>query len=193
MTLPASGAIDLGAIRNEFKAASGAVSLSEMYRSGTYVPPLTANAGIPTSGAIDMDDFYSSTVVTDMDATYESSWISLSNADTGATLEVHPDGSIIGSGYGDGGAVSSFSDTWVVASANPGAWYEVYVSVSSGNTPTGDALNTWTAITAIRYYSLDIASGPDSKSCVLSVKIRHKYNTASEETTSVTLSCSSNK
>jgi hypothetical protein len=193
MTLPASGAITLAAIRNEFKAASGAVSLSEMYRSGTYVPPLTANAAIPTSGAIQMDDFYSATVSTDMDATYDASWISLSNGATGVTLEVHPDGAILSSGYGDGGSVTGFSDTWVVASANPGAWYELYVSVSSGNTPTGDSLNTWIAITSIRYYSLDIASGPDSKSCTLSVKIRHKYNTASEETTTVTLSCSSSK
>lgn len=192
MTLPASGAITLAAIRNEFKAASGAVSLSEMYRSGTYVPPLTANAAIPVSGAIQLDDFYSSTVVTDMDTTYDASWISVTNADTGVTLEVHPDGSIVSSGYGDG-QVTGFSDTWVLASANPGAWYELYVSVTSGNTPSGDSLNTWIALTSIRYYSLDIAAGPDSKSCTLSVKIRHKYNTASEETTTVTLSCSSSK
>jgi hypothetical protein len=193
MTLPASGAIDLAAIRNEFKASSGAASMDEFYRSGTYVPPLTANAGIPISGAIQMDDFYSATISTDMDATYDASWISITNTDTGVTLEVHPDGAIVSSGYGDGGAVSSFSDTWVAASANPGAWYELYISVSSGNTPTGDSLNTWIALTSIRYYSLDIASGPDSKSCTLSVKIRHKYITSSEETTTVTLSCSSSK
>lgn len=179
MTLPASGSINIGQLRTEFKGGSAAISLSEMYRSGTYVPPLTANAGIPTSGAIQMDDFYSSTVSTDMDASYTAESIGVKGGGSTCTLWVYTDGTIFSACFPT--IITNFSDTWVASSSAPGSWYDVYVSVTSGTSPTGDSLSTWLALTSNRSWVLNTGS------CVLSVKVRHKYNTGSEETTSVTL------
>ena len=178
MTLVASGAITLDAIRNEFKAASGAVSLSEMYRSGTYVPPLTANAGIPTSGAIQMDDFYSASVSTAMAATYYGSSTGIKGGGSSNTL------SITSAGVITGGSVLDvfFSDNWCAYSAAPGNWYQVYVTKTSGTTPTGDALDTWLDLSTTRNWTIN-----SPFSTYLDVTIRHKYNTASTELTSISL------
>jgi len=178
MTLTASGAITLAAIRNEFKAASGAVSLSEMYRSGTYVPPLTANAAIPTSGAIQMDDFYSSSVSTLMAASYYGSSTGIKGGGSTNALTITTAGII------SGGSVLDvyFSDNWCAYSAAPGNWYQVYVTVTSGTTPYGSALDTWLDLSSDRSWTIN-----SPFSTYLDVTIRHKYNTASTELTAVSL------
>ena len=58
MTLQASGAITLADIAAEF-GGSTPHSLSEYYRGGTYVGDHAGTTTIPTSGAIDFADFYS--------------------------------------------------------------------------------------------------------------------------------------
>lgn len=62
----ASGAIDMDSILDLFMGQNqtfwGYVRPSDMaslYRTGTYVPDITANASIPTSGAISLSQFYS--------------------------------------------------------------------------------------------------------------------------------------
>lgn len=55
MALPSSGAISLANIQTEF-GGSNPISLSEYYRGGAYVTD--NNTGVPTSGAIQLDDFY---------------------------------------------------------------------------------------------------------------------------------------
>lgn len=55
MAIQASGAIALSQIQTEF-GGSNPISLSEYYRNGAYVPP--GATAIPTSGAIDISDFY---------------------------------------------------------------------------------------------------------------------------------------
>lgn len=55
MALPSSGAISLANIQTEF-GGSNPISLSEYYRGGAYVT--ANNTGVPTSGAIQLDDFY---------------------------------------------------------------------------------------------------------------------------------------
>jgi hypothetical protein len=59
MPLPTSGTLTLQDIENEF-GGSGAIDLSEYYAGGTYVPFGTEgiNGPIPTSGRIDISDFY---------------------------------------------------------------------------------------------------------------------------------------
>lgn len=57
MTLQASGAISLQDIAAEF-GGSAPHSLTEYYRGGSLVPNTAANSGIPTSGAISLEDFY---------------------------------------------------------------------------------------------------------------------------------------
>ena len=55
MALQSSGAISLSDIQTEF-GGSNPISLSEYYRGGAYTT--SNNTGVPTSGQIQMDDFY---------------------------------------------------------------------------------------------------------------------------------------
>ena len=60
MALPASGAISLANIRSEY-SDTGSTSLSEFYRGGSNVRSnfgYNNNTDIPTSGTIDLGDFY---------------------------------------------------------------------------------------------------------------------------------------
>jgi len=70
MTLPASGPLILGSgsesnnIRAEFEGPTSNISLQDYYRGAGLVPDIPANAGIPTSGAINMLDFYGAENIT---------------------------------------------------------------------------------------------------------------------------------
>ena len=58
-----SGALAFSELRSKLKeASSGSVSLSELYRNGTYVPNATVNNSVPTSGAIAVSNFRSANV-----------------------------------------------------------------------------------------------------------------------------------
>lgn len=63
MTLQASGTIKLSEIAAEF-GKSAPYSLSDFYRGGTYVPDIAANSNVPTSGNIQLTDFYSAETAT---------------------------------------------------------------------------------------------------------------------------------
>ena len=59
MALPASGAISFANLRSEY-SDTGSTALSEFYRGGSNVRSnfgYNNNAGIPTSGIIDLGDF----------------------------------------------------------------------------------------------------------------------------------------
>jgi hypothetical protein len=66
MALQSSGAISLANIQSEF-GGSNPISLSEYYRNGAYVT--SNNTGVPTSGTIQLDDFYGASKAISM--TYE--------------------------------------------------------------------------------------------------------------------------
>lgn len=57
MTLPSSGAINMTQIQDEYLAPRG-TGITSMYRGGAYVANTGPNAGIPTSGAISLTNFY---------------------------------------------------------------------------------------------------------------------------------------
>lgn len=61
MVLKSSGSLSLSEIQGEF-GGSNPISMSEYYRGNSYVPNITLNINIPTSGIIDMSDFYNSSV-----------------------------------------------------------------------------------------------------------------------------------
>jgi hypothetical protein len=69
MALPGSGPLILGAgsesnnIRAEFDGPTSNINLQDYYRGGGLVPDTPNNASIPTSGAIDMLDFYGAEAV----------------------------------------------------------------------------------------------------------------------------------
>jgi hypothetical protein len=58
MALPSSGIITLQDIQAEFGGPTSPISLQNYYRGGGLVPDSPANAGIPTSGVIGLQDFY---------------------------------------------------------------------------------------------------------------------------------------
>lgn len=54
-----SGAISFSSLRNKLKeSSSGNVSLSELYRNGSYVPTTSTSSSVPTSGPIAVSNFY---------------------------------------------------------------------------------------------------------------------------------------
>ena len=57
MTLPASGTISINSLVGEY-GGSAPHSMNEYYRGGSLVPNHSNTSGIPTSGTIQLDDFY---------------------------------------------------------------------------------------------------------------------------------------
>lgn len=57
MPLQSSGAISLNDVQTEF-GGSNPIGINEYYRGGSNVPDTSANSLIPTSGTIQLDDFY---------------------------------------------------------------------------------------------------------------------------------------
>lgn len=57
MALQSSGPISLGNLKTEF-GDTGSSSLSEFYRGGSLVPNTGTNTSVPTSGEIQLTDFY---------------------------------------------------------------------------------------------------------------------------------------
>ena len=57
MALQSSGAISLNDIQTEF-SGSNPIGINEYYRGGGLVPDTATNSSIPTSGTIDLADFY---------------------------------------------------------------------------------------------------------------------------------------
>ena len=57
MPVTSSGAISLEDVQTEF-GGSNPIGIEEYYRGGSAVDNITANAAVPTSGQIQLDDFY---------------------------------------------------------------------------------------------------------------------------------------
>ena len=62
MALQTSGTISIGDLRTEF-GDTGSSSLSEFYRGGSLVPNTPTNAAVPTSGTIQLSNFYGAAAV----------------------------------------------------------------------------------------------------------------------------------
>jgi hypothetical protein len=58
MPTPSSGQISFQNLKDTF-GTGNPVSYSQLYRGGTYVPSITPDNSIPTSGTISIDQFYS--------------------------------------------------------------------------------------------------------------------------------------
>lgn len=65
MTITATGTISLGDLRTEFVGGSSAISFGDLYRGGSNIRKLAVDntatndaASVPTSGVIDINDFY---------------------------------------------------------------------------------------------------------------------------------------
>ena len=85
MAVTSSAPIDIGDLVTEF-GGDAPHSLTEYYRGGSLVPNITANNGVPTSGAISLTDFFGATdtqTTGDYTITISSSIIGLGISVTG--------------------------------------------------------------------------------------------------------------
>lgn len=182
MPMPSSGAINFGQLQTEF-GGSNPIGLNEYYRGGTYVPAIAANASIPTSGAINLAQFYGATKNIDLDSSYT---IAGSGVTAIATLSAFRNGNFTGVG-----GVLDFSDTWVNAggSTTAGDHYEIYLSVISGTGPSsGDAINTWHSLSSTRSWTLPNGGENVLLTGTWRVQIRHSPTGTVVDTTDVSIS-----
>tara|TARA_R110000803_G_scaffold65463_1_gene126589 strand:- start:2143 stop:3165 length:1023 start_codon:yes stop_codon:yes gene_type:complete len=87
MALQASGTITLAQIQTEF-GGSNPISLSEYYRGGSLVGNTSANASVPTSGAINMANFYSASAAVAADGIF-TDFANLSATNQTQTTQVY--------------------------------------------------------------------------------------------------------
>jgi len=137
MAMPSSGTITFAQLQTEF-GGSNPISLSEYYRGGGLVPNITANNAVPTSGAIDLQDFYGainrsfSLAIGDI--------IAAGSFVTAAELGIYRNG-------------QANSTTWTTPTETTiGDGYEVRVTVDAELGVSGPARGTWHALTSNRFW-----------------------------------------
>ncbi len=181
MPLPTSGTLTLNQIKTEF-GATGTRGLTEFYRGGAFVANTSANAGIPTSGQIDILDFYGASNAT----------VTLANTYFVGNITSTPDASIVSISFESDGDIITNGSLGVVdegdwvnpKSAAPGS-YEIRATLNSGDGPVG-TVGSWLALTSTRTWSLTkpgFVAG--SRECELTIEIR--LGTAVLDSTIVTL------
>ena len=178
MTLQVSGPISLEDIQTEF-GGSNPIAITEYYRGGVNVPDTAANASIPTSGTISLEDFYGG------DASAGAT-ILLTNrtvvaVDTTSSLRTLATGQLQTSDNG-GLSYTNITNEWATPlNAGNGALYEINVNPTSGSV-TGSATNTWLALSSTRTWT-NITPNTDA---VLTVQIRLNGG-AVQDTATITL------
>ena len=138
MTLPSSGALSLNSIQGEF-GGSNPIGLNEYYRGGSLVPNHSNTSSIPTSGTIDVQDFYGTSASSPIDLSFTFNMSGLTDVPQGKFINRYV--GYLNSSY-LGTAVGSASDTSlavngtsisVVASAHPQAsGYPNYTGIING-------------------------------------------------------------
>lgn len=176
MTLQASGAISLSDLRGEF-GGSAPDSLSEYYRGGSLVPDIAANAGIPTSGAISLSDFYGGQAI---------------------NYNITPAG---GGGYGFGGPVAGYftfhadgtttyangllpdgTGQWIdgapISGIGTGRYIRLVTSAGVLDGPGSLSAGTWYQLDADRYFAVTTEGAPDFDEWTGTVEIGEDGSTA---------------
>lgn len=169
MAIPASGTVSLSDIQTEF-GGTNPISISEYY---------SAAGGVPASGEISVSDFYgtSAGVVSLSDYTV----IVIDDVVATATITYYTNGDVTHSNAASGQLWFDPTSTGI------GDLYEIYVSVSSGVTPSG-TLNTWLALSSNRTWSVtDAINDGSSRSSTLAVQIRDAATQTVQDTATVTL------
>lgn len=147
MTVPTTN-VGLSHIQTEFGGANP-ISLSEYYAGGTYVPTgqkNSSNVSVPTSGTISIGNFTGATKVTlaaSLPASFSMFDFAISPTNALTSLLVNNDGTYetyVGGFLQDSG-------TWKTGSGTVGD-YQVRLTKTSGNNPTGSALATWITLSS---------------------------------------------
>lgn len=185
MTLPTSGPLSLSDIQTEF-GGSNPISLSEYYAGGSYVPSGTTgtNGAVPTSGTIAISNFYgTSKVVIQLTSPVTVAYASGGFLSATTGYRVANDGYVYTGGWSVSPSYGQ-EEQWDNVVGTVGN-YEIYVSKTSGDTPTG-TLNTWLNLGTTRDWTLTATAG-NFKTCVLAVQIRDTATSTVQATATLTL------
>jgi hypothetical protein len=85
MAIPASGAVSLLDLQDEFGGATP-ISINEYYKGGANVPNTTTNASVPTSGTISFDDFHGASDIPPLSGTKSGNAFGSRNAPGGTVV-----------------------------------------------------------------------------------------------------------
>lgn len=166
MTTPTTD-LQFSEIQTEF-GGTNPISMSEYYRGGANVPSGTATSGtdgtaISTSGAIRVGMFRGVTKVTGgivnpltLNNIYRSY---LSSQARSVWLNIYTDGDLRVMSHGN---VVDQNTSWYTPdpTASIGNSYWVRATLQSGQTPSsGDALNTWHQLSAVRSWTYTASAG----------------------------------
>lgn len=159
MTLAPSGILFLGpnpqvpnrSIASEF-GGSAPYDLQNYYRGGGLVPDFPQNSNIPTSGVIDMQDFYGSSsdipVFVDPGSVVATS---LGAPGASASIEYNENGETNASAIPSG---SGSFDDWLIAGSSGD--FEIRATVDSGVTPIGSPINVWLSLSSSRSWRVSV-------------------------------------
>ena len=112
MTLASSGALTLADIQGEF-GGSNPIGLNEYYRGGSLVPNHSNTTSIPTSGTIQVDDFYGTSSASPLDLSFTMTHGAANIAQGKFSFDWR--GAAVATSGVTFGAVGSFSDSSVAA------------------------------------------------------------------------------
>jgi hypothetical protein len=159
MPLPASGTLTLDMLAAEFGGAAPH-SLNEYYRSGGLVPNTALNAGVPTSGAIALSNFYGAGAAT-ANIVVPSTWnvsINALGSPTGGgagRLSLSNFGGNAGRSYKGTSTGEQFVEIepWGSPIAAAHAGIQIRLTVTSGALSTSHSFNgTWLTMGSTLYY-----------------------------------------
>tara|TARA_R100001086_G_scaffold242939_1_gene171210 strand:+ start:783 stop:1475 length:693 start_codon:yes stop_codon:yes gene_type:complete len=142
MTLASSGTLTLNDIQGEF-GGSNPIGLNEYYRGGSLVPNHSNTSSIPTSGTIQVDDFYGTSSASPLDLSFTMTHGAANIAQGKFVFDWR--GAAISSSSVTGGSVGSFSDTAVAAGGASGN-IECSATQRTSGAPNATSINSfaWT-------------------------------------------------
>jgi len=155
MAMTSYGTITFLQLQTEF-GGSNPISINEYYRGGGLVPDIAANAAVPTSGAIDLQDFYGAVNRTFGTAIGDLNQDSAFIASVSFTL-----------------ATNGSTPPWTVPTTTGiGSGYEARLALNSGDTPTGPTLGSFHRLDTARTWTLDNNVYDTTKTCNVTLTIR---------------------
>jgi hypothetical protein len=175
MTIAATGALSMTDLVAEF---GGPGDLLSYYRGGTYVPDIPQNAAVPTSGAISLLSFYSTTkeVVSLLSVTVSDDQASPTTAT--ASYSLRNDGFVAHKGVSTGAL-------WV----SPGTGapnYECMATVTSGSLSSGTS-GSWLPLTSTQTWSRVSGAINNTFTVVFTLDIRRASDHVVVATATITL------
>jgi len=183
MALPSSGSISLNSLQTEY-GGSNPISINEYYRGGSLVPNTTPNNSIPTTGTINLNNFYGGI------AFYGIRNENLEVTRSSSTTTVDPPVEVSWKIDVSSGVVSTQKDfsfssyNWLRTESNSPNNYQIRATHISGSIPTG-TYGTWLSLGTARSWVLS-KSNVGIAAATIQFEIRHAITQVVFSTANVT-------